>query len=432
MAANTPTPAETWAKPTLTKKQRKILEKSCASSSEPWNKPNLSEFQDLEEPSHSAPVRSGPIATRPNLKSMQTLEECVQLLHELAEEVNNIKYQVKRGSTKAAPEGSTKEPGSLETSRTRILQWAKELELIMVQKETKLRDEKKTRRRRDDPIKKEKTELEKHKEKLQQWAEELRNITETNGVSDEDLKKLLYPGGPKGSRIAAILPLLEFVAWSLLSDDTEEAVSRLWLPNKQKAWRTGTGSPRYIPNTVWEWIQTASVCVRFDVSTRHPWLPVSSDRLQVQGAAATERSAALSNSQSSPEWPCVLGDTVITAGRHYWEVEVSPEGSWKIGVMSESAPRKRSAMSPRRGYWTLWKSSSSLWACTEEPTMLQRATVPRLIGVYVDVEEGQVSFYDVDRRVHIYTFSDTFKHSLIPVFGFLGGETVLKIIPAQV
>lgn len=58
--------------------------------------------------------------------------------------------------------------------------------------------------------------------------------------------------------------------------------------------------------------------------------------------------------------------------------------------------------------------------------------MPRLIGVYVDVGEGQVSFYDVDRRVHIYTFSDTFKHSLIPLFVCLCGDTVLKIIPADV
>lgn len=127
----------------------------------------------------------------------------------------------------------------------------------------------------------------------------------------------------------------------------------------------------------------------------------------------------------------MLGDSTITAGRHYWEVEVSPKGSWRIGVMSESAPRKqKSSMSPRRGYWTLWKGSS-LWAYTDKPTKLHRVAVPRLVGVYVDVGEGQVSFYDVDRRIHIYTFCDTFKHSLIPLFGYLDGDTVLKIIPAD-
>ncbi|XP_068569743.1 E3 ubiquitin-protein ligase TRIM39-like [Cebidichthys violaceus] len=430
MAASTPTSAETRAQPTLTRKQSKALEKSYASSSAPWNKPSLSELRvkDFEESSHSCPHRSGLPATKPNLKSMQSLQECLQLLHELADEVNNIS-QKKRGSKKAAPEGSTREPGSLETSRTLILQWAKELELNMAKKETKPTDEKTRRRDDDDGGKREKTEAERHNEKLQQWAVELRNIKESNGVSDEELKKLLYARGPKESRVAAILPLLEFVAWSLLSENTEEAVSMLWLPTKQKAWRTGSGSPRYIPDSVWRWIQSASVSVQLDVSTSPSWLAVSSDRLQVQQAAV--RSAASSNSsQRSDEWPCVLGDAIITAGRHYWEVEVSPVGGWRIGVMSESAPRKQmSPMSPGRGYWILWKGSSCLWACTEVPTKLQRAAEPRLIGVYVDVGEGQVSFYDVDRRVHIYTFSDTFRRSLVPVFGYLHRDTVLTIIP---
>ncbi|KAM7365918.1 hypothetical protein PAMP_015396 [Pampus punctatissimus] len=428
MAAKTATPSVTKTKPTLTKKEAKALEKSTASSSAPWNKPSLHELQvvNLKKSSNSLPVSSFPIS-KPDLKPIQSLTECLQLLHKLAEEVNNIS-QVKRGSKNAAPEGSSKEPESLESSRTLILHWAKELERNMVKKKTKPKDEK--ARRQDDPGRKEKTKPEEQNEKLQRWALELMNIKDANSVSDEELKKLLYPRGEKQSKMAAILPLLEFVVWSLLSQDTEEEVSMLWLPTKQKAWRTATGSPRYIPNSVWQWIQSASVSVRLDASTSHPWLAVSSDHLQVQEAQV--RSSALSdNSQRFTAWPCILGDTIITTGRHYWEVEVSSEGSWRIGVMSESAFRKNKiTMSPKTGFWALWKASR-LWACTDNPTKLQRAAVPRLIGVYVDVREGQVSFYDVDQRVHIYTFSDTFNQSLIPLFGCFDGDTVLKVIPAE-
>ncbi|KAK1890330.1 Phosphoglucosamine mutase [Dissostichus eleginoides] len=133
----------------------------------------------------------------------------------------------------------------------------------------------------------------------------------SNGVSDEELKKLLYPRGRKESKMAAILPLLEFVAWSLLSEDTGEAVSKLWL--KQKAWRTGSGSPRCIPNSVWQWIQSARVSVRLDIRTSHPWLDVSSDCLNVREAAVS--STAPSNySQQSAQRPCVMGDIFITEG----------------------------------------------------------------------------------------------------------------------
>ncbi|KAI4808635.1 hypothetical protein KUCAC02_000685 [Chaenocephalus aceratus] len=222
-------------------------------------------------------TRAEPKLTKkqPDLKSMQSLTECQQLLQILAEEVNSI-GQVKRVREKAAPVGGSREPGSLQNSRRLILKWAEELELHMVKKETKPTDENKTRR--EDPGEKGKTDLEKDNERLQQWAVELMKIKESNGVSDEELKKLLYPRGRKDSKMAAILPLLEFVAWSLLSEDTEEAVSKLWLPTKQKAWRTGSGSPRYIPN---------SVSVRLDIRTSHPWLDVSSDRLKVREAAVS-------------------------------------------------------------------------------------------------------------------------------------------------
>ncbi|XP_008293219.1 zinc finger protein RFP-like [Stegastes partitus] len=241
-------------------------------------------------------------------------------------------------------------------------------------------------RRRDDPEEKEKTELEKHNDRLQKWAVELENIK-------------------------------------------EEAVSKLWLPTKQRSWKTGSGSPKYIPNSVWQWILSASVPVHLDAASSDSSLVVSPDRLQVREATVSSATPS-NNSQGFAKWPCVMGDVKISAGRYYWEVDVSPNGSWRIGVMSELSPRSQKYMTPEEGYWVLWKSSN-LWACTNKATKLERVTLLQHIGVYVDVEEGQVSFYDVERRVHIYTFSDTFRHSLIPLFCCLDGKTVLKIKPPK-
>ncbi|XP_020504907.2 butyrophilin subfamily 3 member A1 isoform X1 [Labrus bergylta] len=423
MAANTSSPSENES--SLGKKQSKALQRINAASSAPWLKPTFSELQrkDSDNLSSTCPVWSSSPTAKPDLSSMHSLSECLQLLHKLAEEVNNIS-QMKRGSKKAAPAGGSREPDSLEISRSLILNWAAELDQNMVNMKTRPTGEKTNRRQ------KEKTEEEKLNDKLQRWAEELRDVKEANGVSDDELKKLLYSSISNKSRMAAILPLLEFVTWSLLAEDSQDAISMMWLPTKQKAWRTGSGNPKYIPNSVWRWIQSAAVSFRLDVSTCHPWLAVSSDRLQLFEAAACPPAPSQSQSVSS-EWPCVLGDAVISAGRHYWEVEVSSNGSWRIGVMSQSAlSKKGSTVSPSRGFWTLWKASS-FWACTNTPVNLEKATVPARIGVYVDVGEGQVSFYDAVQRVHIYTFSDSFKHSLIPVFGWLDENTLLKIRPAD-
>ncbi|XP_029932462.1 E3 ubiquitin-protein ligase TRIM58-like [Myripristis murdjan] len=425
----TPSSSEPWNKPTLSEIQDKAWEKVTPSSSEPWNKPTLNDVQkrDLQKQSSSYKSLEEYSASKPHLKDLQSLTECFEFIKELEVEVKEI-FQMKYGSKREEPEGGATKPRSLEGSRRLIVRWAKKLEQMnTVKKETKVTEEKTGGA--VDPEGTEKS-LEKQNERLLQWAVELRNVKEANGLSDEELRELLCPRGVKESRLTAILPLLEFVAWSLLSQDTEEDICKMWLPTKQKAWKTGTRSPRYIPNSVWQWIQSASVSVQLDPSSSHPWLVVSADRLQVQEAARLQHSA--DSSQRFTGWSCVLGDRVITAGRHYWEVDVSHSGRWRLGVTSVSARRKQKVpMSPSTGYWILWQDSR-LWACTEDPTELPGVAAPRLVGVYVDFDEGQVSFYNVDSRAHIYTFSHTFRHSLLPVFGCMDGDTVLKIIPAEV
>lgn len=160
-----------------------------------------------------------------------------------------------------------------------------------------------------------------------------------------------------------------------------------------------------------------------DISSCHPWLAVSSDRLQLTEATDPP---ATSDSKVVSKHPIVQGDVVLSKGRHYWEVDVSSEGNWRIGVASQSALTNKSTVSPKGGFWTLWKASN-FWACADTSVNLEKATTPQRIGVYVDMKEGQVSFYDVDRRVHIYTFSGSFKQSLVPVFGWLDGDMVLQI-----
>ncbi|XP_041634642.1 nuclear factor 7, brain-like [Cheilinus undulatus] len=424
MAENTTPASGTQTKSAAKKKWTKAVEKIIQASSAPWLKPDISELQikGPDDLSSTVPAWMPSCLAKPDLKSMQSLSECVKLLQKLSEEVSNIN-QGKHSRKEERTAGGSREPESLEISKSLILSWASELEMNMANMKTRGTNVKSRRREKERP------EEEKLNDRLQQWAVELRHIKEAHGVSDDELKKLLYPKGSNKSRMSAILPLLEFVAWSLLADDTEEAVSKMWLPSKQKAWKTTSGNPKYIPNSVWQWIQSAAVSVRFDVSTCHPWLKVSSDRLHLSEAELP--SSSPSQSQSDLKRPFVLGDTIISAGRHYWEVEVLSEGYWRFGVMSKSALKKKSpTLFPRGGFYTLLRASR-FWACDNTPVNLQKVTVPTRVGVYVDVEEGQVSFYDAAQRVHVYTFSDTFKHGLIPVFGWLEKDTLLRIRPAD-
>ncbi|XP_066578019.1 butyrophilin subfamily 1 member A1-like [Amia ocellicauda] len=102
---------------------------------------------------------------------------------------------------------------------------------------------------------------------------------------------------------------------------------------------------------------------------------------------------------------CVVSRESFTSGRHYWVLEVN--GDWRIGVTRESANRRGGiSFTPQQGYWGLRCDSSSLSALTDPETPLPQTLCPRMLGVCVDIEERRVSFYTVESRAHIYTFTD--------------------------
>ncbi|NWX48318.1 BT2A2 protein, partial [Steatornis caripensis] len=101
--------------------------------------------------------------------------------------------------------------------------------------------------------------------------------------------------------------------------------------------------------------------------------------------------------------PCMLGSEGFTSGRHYWEVEVNGR-FWAVGVARESVQRKgRVLFKPNAEIWGLQKYDELCVALTAP----SNTSVPLLngeIGVYLDYEVGQVSFYAVGSRQRIFTF----------------------------
>ncbi|MGH0168185.1 UNVERIFIED_CONTAM: hypothetical protein FKN15_053926 [Acipenser sinensis] len=63
-------------------------------------------------------------------------------------------------------------------------------------------------------------------------------------------------------------------------------------------------------------------------------------------------------------------------------------------------------MTPQQGYWTVQWYGGGFTALTDPQTPLSRSLKPQKLGVYLDYEEGQLSFYNVETRSHIYTFTD--------------------------
>ncbi|XP_056884314.1 nuclear factor 7, ovary isoform X2 [Takifugu flavidus] len=159
-----------------------------------------------------------------------------------------------------------------------------------------------------------------------------------------------------------------------------------------------------------------SVDVTLDPDSANPWLQLSQDRRQVRHLGAW---------QDLPDHPdrfdtvvIVLAREGFTSGRHYWEVQVGDKDDWYLGVARSSINRKgRISVSTTQGYWALaMKKGQGYRVSTSPPTLLALEPKPKRVGIYLDYEEGQVSFYDVRARTHIYTLKDTFTEKVLPFF----------------
>ncbi|XP_054704097.1 E3 ubiquitin-protein ligase TRIM39-like [Grus americana] len=175
------------------------------------------------------------------------------------------------------------------------------------------------------------------------------------------------------------------------------------------------------------------VDVTLDPETAHPELTLSEDHKSVRRGGKKLFLSLFENPKRFSTAPVVLGSQVFFSGRCYWEVQVGDKPEWGLGLCRESASRKGNILfSPNNGYWVLQlQNGGNYEALTLPVSPLTLSVRPRRIGIFLDYEAGEISFYNMSDRSHIYTFTDKFSGNLRPLFflgAFLGGRNAEPLV----
>ncbi|KAM5235523.1 E3 ubiquitin-protein ligase TRIM69 [Ctenodactylus gundi] len=153
-----------------------------------------------------------------------------------------------------------------------------------------------------------------------------------------------------------------------------------------------------------------------DPRTAHPNLVLSESQTSVwHGDVRQEMPDDPERFDSSV---AVLGSKGFTSGKWYWEADVAKKTKWTVGVARASITRKGACpLTPEQGFWLLrLRNQTDLKALDLPSCSLPLTESLHKVGIYLDYDGGQVSFYNADAMTHIYTFSSSFMEKLYPYF----------------
>ncbi|XP_031582916.1 zinc finger protein RFP-like [Oreochromis aureus] len=166
-------------------------------------------------------------------------------------------------------------------------------------------------------------------------------------------------------------------------------------------------------------ISAYAVNVTLDPETASGWLVLSPNKKKVSLASQKKKTPLPDSPQRFDSCVCILGKQSFTSGRRYWVVQVGDKTDWDLGVAQESINRKGAiTVRPENGYWAICRrKGGSLSACAGPSITLNLHEIPKKVSIFLDYEEGSVSFYDAEAKTHIYTYSGcSFSEPLYPYF----------------
>ncbi|KAM4697692.1 uncharacterized protein WCC33_013286 [Rhinophrynus dorsalis] len=164
-------------------------------------------------------------------------------------------------------------------------------------------------------------------------------------------------------------------------------------------------------------VQEASDLV-LDLHSAHQNVVVSSDLKTVSRSEINQRHPR--KPQRFKFYYQVLSTRKFSSGQHYWEVETSQSGGWKVGMSYPSIGKKgeQSWIGNNKVSWCLYMYSKEYSVIHDSKVrQLSLDSLCQRLGVYLDYEAGRLSFYQLcDPIRHLHTFTATFTEPLHAAF----------------
>ncbi|MBN3317424.1 BT1A1 protein, partial [Atractosteus spatula] len=103
-------------------------------------------------------------------------------------------------------------------------------------------------------------------------------------------------------------------------------------------------------------------------------------------------------------------------GNRYWEVDVGDRKEWKAGVKKKDVAVNKDT-NTNDSVWALsCGETSGYCALLPTPFPITPAEPPKKLGCLLDYKEGQLTFYDAERKHRLYTFDAKFEGPVQPFY----------------
>ncbi|XP_060941908.1 E3 ubiquitin-protein ligase TRIM39-like [Limanda limanda] len=156
-----------------------------------------------------------------------------------------------------------------------------------------------------------------------------------------------------------------------------------------------------IPEIRMKRMREHAVDLTLDPDTAFKALVISEDGKQVTVKDNVDEDKVKDNPKRFNACFQVLAKEGFMTGKFYFEVQVKGKIGWIVGVATESVERKnKTSASVENGYWCfLLVEGKYKTTADSEPIILKEEL--QKVGVFVDYNKGEVSFYNADSKSHI-------------------------------